>query len=408
MSKRSSRERTIGIIGAGPSGVMTAIISASSDKNNKIVLFDKRDILMTILPTGGKRCNLGYQEFDIKSLAKYYPRGEKFLLSLFSRFSTKDTIEFFNKINVKTYAQDDMRIFPKTNSSKDVREKLIIELKKNKNIEYKREKVIDLKLIEDKNNKTKSKFILTTDRKNQYTFENIVLAAGGKNNLYDKIILLGHKIVPLKPALCSLRIKEENFYKLSGLTLRNIRAKVGKNLITGDLLFSHNKLTGPLIYKISSIFAYKEFPYSIYLNFTEYNIEELKNKILNSKLNNANKNIINIIAEYIPKSLGFVLLEYLNIDSNLKLNEISKKNINLICEKIVNFEVSVIDIVKGDEVVTAGGISLEDVNNKTLESKIIEGLYFVGENLDIDGFTGGFNLQNCWTSGYIVGKALSS
>ena len=205
-----------------------------------------------------------------------------------------------------------------------------------------------------------------------------------------------------------MRIKEENFYKLSGLTLRNIRAKIGKKLITGDLLFSHNKLTGPLIYKISSIFAYKEFPYSIYLNFTEYNIEELKNKILNSKLNNSNKNIINIIAEYIPRSLGFVLLEYLNIDSNLKLNEISKKNINLICEKIVNFEFSVIDSVKGDEVVTAGGISLEDINNKTLESKIIEGLYFVGEILDIDGFTGGFNLQNCWTSGYIVGKALSS
>ncbi len=407
MSKILSRERTIGIIGSGPSGVMTAI-TASSNKNNKIVLFDKRDILMTILPTGGKRCNLGYQEFDIKSLAKYYPRGEKFLLSLFSRFSTKDTIEFFNKINVKTYAQDDRRIFPKTNSSKDVREKLIIELKKNKNIEYKKEKIIDLKLIKDKDNKTKSKFILTTDRKNEYEFDNIVLAAGGKNNLYDNISFLGHKIIPLKPALCSLRIKEENFYKLSGLTLRNIRAKAEKNLITGDLLFSHNKLTGPLIYKISSIFAYKEFPYSIYLNFTEYNIEELKNKILNSKLNNVNKNIINIIAEYIPRSLGFVLLEYLNIDSNLKLNEISKKNINLICEKIVNFEVNVTDSVKGDEVVTAGGISLDEVNNKTLESKIIEGLYFVGENLDIDGFTGGFNLQNCWTSGYIVGKALSS
>lgn len=407
MSKILSRERTIGIIGSGPSGVMTAI-TASSNKNNKIVLFDKRDILMTILPTGGKRCNLGYQEFDIKSLAKYYPRGEKFLLSLFSRFSTKDTIEFFNKINVKTYAQDDRRIFPKTNSSKDVREKLIIELKKNKNIEYKKEKIIDLKLIKDKDNKTKSKFILTTDRKNEYEFDNIVLAAGGKNNLYDNISFLGHKIIPLKPALCSLRIKEENFYKLSGLTLRNIRAKAEKNLITGDLLFSHNKLTGPLIYKISSIFAYKEFPYSIYLNFTEYNIEELKNKILNSKLNNVNKNIINIIAEYIPRSLGFVLLEYLNIDSNLKLNEISKKNINLICEKIVNFEVNVTDSVKGDEVVTAGGISLDEVNNKTLESKIIEGLYFVGENLDIDGFTGGFNLQNCWTSGYIVGKALNS
>ena len=122
----------VGIIGGGPAGIMCAIF-ASQNPENKIFIFDKNIILNTILPTGGGRCNLAYSEFNFKELAKFYPRGEKFLYSVFSRFSTKDTLDFFNKIGVKTYVQDDLRIFPITDCAKDVKTALLKQLEK-KNI----------------------------------------------------------------------------------------------------------------------------------------------------------------------------------------------------------------------------------------------------------------------------------
>ena len=150
----------IAIIGGGPAGV-TAALFAAQNSENLIYIFDKGIILNTLLPTGGGRCNLAFAEYNFKELAKYYPRGEKFLYSIFSRFSTAQTVNFFEKIGIKTYTQDDLRIFPESNSSKEVKTALLKEIEKNKNIKKIFENVIELKKENDIFKLTKIPILLT-------------------------------------------------------------------------------------------------------------------------------------------------------------------------------------------------------------------------------------------------------
>jgi len=391
------------VIGGGPAGIMTSII-ASKNKENEIFVLDKSIILNTILPTGGGRCNLAHAEYNFKELAKFYPRGEKFLFSIFSQFATGETLEFFEEIGIKTYAQDDNRIFPKTNSSKDVKQALLKQTEK-KNIKKIFEKVIDIQ-------KTKENFVIKTD-KNSYTFDKVVIATGGRGNGQDLAKKLGHNIIELKPALSSLITKEKDFGEISGISLKNISADVffeNKKVkkLSGDLLFTHTGLSGPLIYKISSYCAYLNYnqhnPLKIILNLVNQEFKDFDNLLLTSLKSNPQKDLINILCEFIPKNLGLAILKKEKINPQIKSGQLSKINREIISKSLTSLNFNAIGITKGEEIVTAGGIDLKEINSKTMESKLVNGLYFCGEVIDVDGLTGGFNLQNCWSTGFIVGK----
>jgi len=391
------------VIGGGPAGIMTSII-ASKNKENEIFVLDKSIILNTILPTGGGRCNLAHAEYNFKELAKFYPRGEKFLFSIFSQFATGETLEFFEEIGIKTYAQDDNRIFPKTNSSKDVKQALLKQ-KEKKNIKKIFEKVIDIQ-------KTKENFVIKTD-KNSYTFDKVVIATGGRGNGQDLAKKLGHNIIELKPALSSLITKEKDFGEISGISLKNISADVffeNKKVkkLSGDLLFTHTGLSGPLIYKISSYCAYLNYnqhnPLKIILNLVNQEFKDFDNLLLTSLKSNPQKDLINILCEFIPKNLGLAILKKEKINPQIKSGQLSKINREIISKSLTSLNFNAIGITKGEEIVTAGGIDLKEINSKTMESKLVNGLYFCGEVIDVDGLTGGFNLQNCWSTGFIVGK----
>lgn len=393
------------VIGGGPAGIMTSII-ASKNKENEIFVFDKSIILNTILPTGGGRCNLAHAEYNFKELAKFYPRGEKFLFSIFSQFATGETLEFFEEIGIKTYAQDDNRIFPKTNSSKDVKQALLKQTEK-KNIKKIFEKVIDIQ-------KTKENFVIKTD-KNSYTFDKVVIATGGRGNGQDLAKKLGHNIIELKPALSSLITKEKDFGEISGISLKNISADVffeNKKVkkLSGDLLFTHTGLSGPLIYKISSYCAYLNYnqhnPLKIILNLVNQEFKDFDKLLLTSLKSNPQKDLINILSEFIPKNLALAILKKEKINPQIKSGQLSKINREIISKSLTSLNFNAIGITKGEEIVTAGGIDLNEINSKTMESKLINGLYFCGEVIDVDGLTGGFNLQNCWSTGFIVGQNL--
>ena len=393
------------VIGGGPAGIMTSII-ASKNKENEILVFDKSIILNTILPTGGGRCNLAHAEYNFKELAKFYPRGEKFLFSIFSQFATGETLEFFEEIGIKTYAQDDNRIFPKTNSSKDVKQALLKQTEK-KNIKKIFEKVIDIQ-------KTKENFVIKTD-KNSYTFDKVVIATGGRGNGQDLAKKLGHNIIELKPALSSLITKEKDFGEISGISLKNISADVffeNKKVkkLSGDLLFTHTGLSGPLIYKISSYCAYLNYnqhnPLKIILNLVNQEFKDFDKLLLTSLKSNPQKDLINILCEFIPKNLALAILKKAKINPQTKSGQLSKINREIISKSLTSLNFNAIGITKGEEIVTAGGIDLKEINSKTMESKLINGLYFCGEVIDVDGLTGGFNLQNCWSTGFIVGQNL--
>lgn len=386
----------LAIIGAGPAGVMAGINALGAA--DEIIFFDKKLALATILPTGGGRCNLAYAEFDNRELVNFYPRGQKFLLSVFSRFSTGDTITFFEDIGVKTYVQEDLRVFPESNSAKDVRNKLLKKLESPK-VKFFKENVISLKNSNDK-------FFINTE-KSTYTADKVIFAGGIKQN-YELLQNCGIKLIAPKPALCALCVEDVDLYSLCGVSLKGLTAKISgvSVCLNGDILITHNSISGPLAYKISSVQAFSDFPYKINLNFTGQNFEYFDKELIKILDKNSKKSLINIVSEFVPKSFAEFLLKKINVDCFQKANQVNKSDRIAVSLALTNYSLNVISQKIDGEIVTAGGVDLDMINPKTMEYKDISGLYFCGEVLNVDGFTGGFNLQNCWSTGFLAGTAI--
>ncbi len=339
--------KKIAVIGGGPSGVFFAIKILQKNQNVDITIFDKSSLLSTILPTGNGRCNLTYNEFNPLELSKFYPRGEKQLISAFTKYNPYDAIEDFKKLGIETYVQDDNRIFPKSNSSSFVRKKML-ECISNKVTIIKKE------INEIPNN-----------------FDYIILATGLKHgaNLAKS---LGHTIIPIKKALVGLQIKEKEFLILEGVSFN-------------DTIFTKNGVSGPFIYKLSSINAYKSFPYEIKIPLI--NPIELEEKVKE----NPKKLFKNVVSDFLPKSLAKVLIK-----ENKNCANTTKKEIY----SLENLILTATNTDEKGEIVHAGGVDLSEID-KNYKSKKYDNVWIIGELLNIDGFTGGFNLQNCWTSASI-------
>lgn len=387
MVQESTSNKSVAIIGAGPAGC----VCAKFLKNNGFcpIIFDKGKYLRTILPTGGGRCNLAHAEFDFKNLSKNYPRGEKFLYSVFSKFGTEDAIQFFKQLGIETYTQEDNRIFPKSNSSRDVQEKL---LKALKGCKFVSEKVLSIEKLDN------CYKIITN--KSSYAFDVVIVSTGGHGNwdIFNKMDL---NIIPPTQALVGL-VTKENFSEISGVSIKNVKiyGKEFKNSDNGDIIFTHKGISGPLIYKISSIFARKEMPYKLVFQL-------VKDLDLQAELNkNPHKEIKNLLGQFVPKSFAEFVLENLDIEKDTPCHKITGKLRDKIYKKLTTFEVTIISKVPDGEVVTCGGIDLKEINSKTMESKKYPNLYFCGEVLDIDGFCGGFNLQNCWSTAFVVAQSV--
>lgn len=361
----------VAIIGGGPAGCICAYFLQNEFD---VMVFEKNTPLKTILPTGGGRCNLCHAEFDFRELAKNYPRGEKFLYSVFSKFATAETLEFFNNIGVETYVQDNLRVFPKSDSSKDVRSHFLNSLNK---VKFIKENALRIN--------TKGDIYSVVTDMGAYDADFVVVASGGHAS-FDLVKMLGHNIIEPKPALVGLLTKE-NFSKISGVCVQ-------------DVLFTHKGISGPRVYTISSLRAREKFPYELKFDFIEdVNLQEYLN-------NNSHKSIKNLLSEFVPKSFAEFVLEGLKINPDEKCHAIDGKTRDKILDKLHNFEITVVGTFPDGEVVTAGGVDLKEVNSKNMESKLMPHIYFCGEVLDIDGFCGGFNLQNCWSTGYVAAEGI--
>ena len=363
----------VAILGAGASGCVCAyhLLKAGIE----VTLFDKNLPLMTLLPTGGGRCNLAHAEYDYRELARNYPRGEKFLYSVFSRFSTSDTIKMFDEMGIETYIQDDGRIFPKSNSAMAV-QKIILNKLREMGANFIQCKVNDISELINK-------------------YHSVVIAIGGHSGC-EILKPFNIKIITQKPSLVGLNTKE-NFKELSGTVIKNATI----DNFSGDMIFTHFGISGPLIYTISSINAFKNFPYQILVNLVSTPID--LQKILNS---NPHKEIKNILAEFLPLKIARYILS--DIDETTKAHMINAKTRDFILNKIHNFEIFITGPNKGEETVTAGGVDLNEVNPKTMELKKIPNLYCIGEILNIDGLCGGFNLQNAWSTAYVCAQGIIS
>ena len=360
LSRGRNKLFKIAVVGAGPSGIYSALnILTLFEKLNyndfSLTILDKAQVRRTLLPTGNGRCNLTNSINDIKEFASNYPRGEKFLYSVFSRYFTFETLKFFSKMGINTYSQPDNRVFPKSNSSKDVRDKMLSYLKSFKNVNLVNKNISDIKSLND--------------------FDRIVISTGSKSG--DEFLkTTKHNIIPFRKSCCALNIENPIYPK--GVSVKSL---------DGDFIFTDKGISGPLAFKISSLNSRLPFPYEIKISL--FNVEDLKKQItLNPK-----KSIGNIVSGFIPRSLAHVIVD----DFNKKASEISSK-------KLKEYSVLNLKIISSDstgEIVNSGGVDLKELD-KNFKSKLVKNLWFCGEVVDIDGFCGGFNLQNCWSSGYIV------
>lgn len=386
------------IIGGGPAG-MIAAISASS-LGAKIILIEKNKKLGNkLILTGGGRCNLTCIEKNNKDFCSKFGKNGDFLLSAFSVFNFEKTIEFFDELKLKKEVN---KIYPESEKSKDVLSFLLSLLKKNK------VKIItSSKVLEIEREESKIKSILLEDGK-KIEGKNYIICTGGKSysvtgSTGDAFNWnLGHVVTELKPALTPVEIKEKWAKSLQGIVLKNISISIDKKKHYGDLLFTHFGLSGSLILNLSKDIKNKDI---IILDiFPQKNMEELDEYFKKIFERKKNKFVSTFLSDFLPEKMVPFILNFSSIPKSRKINNLSKEERKRMIRVLKNIEFNVAGLLGFDKaMITSGGISLKDVDSKTMKSKIINNLYFAGEVLDIDGPSGGYNLQVCWTTGFVAG-----
>lgn len=342
---------------------------------------------------------------------KYYGENTKSLHNIFSRFSYSDTKEFFEELGVGLKTEEDGRVFPATDQASTILDALLSEISRRKVNTITSESVIGLA-------SSKAGWKVTTDN-NTYWSKSVILATGGKSypqlgstgDGYDIAMQLGHSIIEPWPALVPLELAGNWFKELQGVKA-NVKLTLmvkGKTLArqTGELIFTHFGISGPVVLDLSRLIIdyLHKLDCTVSVNFLpDYNSIELNQLLKNRWQTQPRKTLVNSLSEILPKKLCNVLLKELAINSNTKVNQITKEETELLAERLSNWQLAIKKPRSfAESMVTAGGVSLDEVNTKTMESLKVKGLYLAGEILDIDGISGGYNLQFAWSTGYLAG-----
>ena len=429
------------VIGGGPAGMVAAI--ASAENGNNVILLEKKERLgRKLLITGKGRCNIT-SSLPIEEFIQNIPGNGQFLYSAFRNYTNNDIINFLNEEGLEVKEERGNRIFPVTDKSLDVLKCFTKKLKElNVKIEYNME-VTEI-IPRDENGKLKVKTVENKENNggnihNRYKNKNnikifeadkVILATGGKSypltgstgDGYELVRKLGHTVTKISPSLVPLEAFEQNMCKdLQGLSLRNVNIELKNrenNKIIyqdfGEMLFTHFGVSGPTIlsgsahlvrYKnIDELLKNKRIVLSIDFK-PALSEEKLDERILRDFAEFKNKQFKNSLDKLLPQKLIPVIIEKSGINPNKKVNEINKKERYRLVNLLKNFEV----IIKGfrpidEAIVTSGGINIKEINPKTMESKLVDGLYFAGEIIDVDAYTGGFNLQIAYSTGYTAGN----
>lgn len=397
----------ITVIGGGAAGFFAAISAKSHFPNAHVCILEKTSkFLGKVKISGGGRCNVTNATFNSRLLAENYPRGEKFLRKAFEIFNAQDTVAWFESRGVALKTYPDNCIFPLSNDSQSIIDCFLREAN-NLGIDLQTNHAVE------RIQKTEKGFVIDTNQGSQEA-DRVIITVGGqpKATWFEAIESFGHHIVPPVPSLFTFNMPKEPIKALMGLVVEKSRVRIeGQKLMgIGPLLITHWGMSGPAILQLSAwgarILAEKQYTCSILVNWLDDIKEEaLRASFLtNQKLHGA-KMLQNHNPFPIPNRLWFYLLEKNEIKLDTRWIDLVGKNANKLINTLINdrYEVQGKTTFK-EEFVTAGGIDLSEIDVNTMQSKLIPGLYFAGEVLDIDGITGGFNFQAAWTTGYISGK----
>lgn len=401
-------KRKVVVAGGGAAGFFAAITCAQANKDTEVIILEKTNKLLSkVAVSGGGRCNVTHSCFDLKQLSMSYPRGEKQLKSAFSRFMTTDTIKWFEERGVKLKTEEDGRMFPTTDNSETIIKCLLKEAKKLK-IEIKEQTEIKQVI-----SRFHGGFDLKLGTGEKMECDKLIIACGGSPKVegMNWIKELGHQIIEPVPSLFTFNIQDEELAQLQGISVNPAKVKIldTKLEFSGPVLITHWGLSGPAVLKLSSygarILADKDYDFQVQVNWMNEKKEEVARlELMNLKAANPSKQINVLFPFVLPKRLLHYLFEKTGINDKMKWGEISKEDVN----RFVNNLLYDTYHVKGktpfkEEFVTCGGVGLDDVDFKTMQSKRCKDIYFAGEILDIDGITGGFNFQAAWTTGYLAG-----
>jgi len=403
------------IVGGGPAGMMASIQAAK--KGLSVLILEKNKSLgLKLLASGGTRCNITNKQFDTKGMVKMYGQNGRFLFSAFNAFSTDDLIEFFESRGLKLKRENNGRIFPMSNKSKDVLKVLLDEIKKYKNIKILKEspvkKIVQKDFVIERvelSNGTlfeAKKFLLTTGGKSYPE-------TGSSGDAYKWIEKIGHKLIEPKPALCPIIFKENYVKDLEGLSINDshiLLFKDNKKISSsyGDFIFTSNGISGPAAMNLSTKIS-KNLLSKLFIKIdlkNEQSEKELDLEIqhlLNRWGGKMLKNVLNII---LPARIVSFLLKKNKIPESIKASEIKKGERKKIVQDIKALTFMISSLAGFEKaIVTSGGVDLSGIDPKTMQSKIVKNLFFAGEIIDIDGPSGGYNLQVAWSTGYLSGKS---
>lgn len=398
------------VIGGGAAGYFTAISAAEINSSAKIHILEAgKKILRKVKISGGGRCNLTHHCFDPTELSLRYPRGPRELRGAFHTWQPRDTIEWFEKRGVKTKAEDDGRIFPKTNHSQTIID-CLTDTAHKAGIQTFREFRIE------KIEKVHHKWKLYLAGGKVLFADQVCLALGSlqSSGLEQSLGELGYKIHPSIPSLFAFNLKQHPLQELAGVSVQNVSVLThpkGKKQ-NGPILITHRGLSGPAVLRASAWdaenLATLDYHFETKINW----LGQMKPEDLNHHLNNFRKKtptqrtVQNPFPE-LPKRLWNKLLNIIGISPGTTWAHLSKPHTRDLIQNLTSFRVKVDGkTTNKDEFVTCGGICLKQVDFKTMESKLHKGLFFAGECLNLDGITGGFNFQAAWTTGRIAGQSM--
>ena len=412
------------VIGGGPAGMMAAI-TAKENKNDVLIIEKNNQLGKKLLITGKGRCNIT-SSLEMEDFIKNTPGNGMFLYSAYQQYTNKDIIHFLKQQGLEVKEERGNRIFPVTDKSVDVL-KCFTKKIKELDIEIKyNTRVVEIltEMIDGKNT-----VIGVRTEKETIKANKVILATGGKSypltgstgDGYQLVEKLGHSITSIKPSLVPLEAYEKAECKeLQGLSLRNVEIKLidiekNKQIYEdfGEMIFTHFGVSGPTIlsssahlvrYKnIDSLFHEKKIILKIDLK-PALDEKKLNERILRDFAEVKNKQFKNSLDKLLPQKLIPVIITKSKINPNKKVNEITKKEREQLIKEIKEFEITIKGFRPIEEaIITSGGINIKEINPKTMESKKVKGLYLAGEIIDVDSYTGGFNLQIAYSTGYVAG-----
>lgn len=398
------------VIGGGAAGLFAAIVCAEQNPHRRIILLEKTSTLLAkVRISGGGRCNVTNACFDPAMLVQHYPRGGAALRGPFTRFQPRDTLAWFARHDVPLKTEADGRVFPTTDRSTTIVE-CLIGAAQRAGVEIRTS--VTLEAIERAD---RAGFVVQTRAGEPLPADRLLIATGSNRHGYAWAAALGHTIEPPVPSLFTFAINDPRLEGLAGISVQNARVQIDGTRLQqrGPILITHWGLSGPAILKLSAwgarVLHDRHYQAGVRINWLpSWNDDQLRQRLLAIKTEHARQTIAATSPLGLPLHLWQRLIGAAGLAEELHWTELSNRHIAALVEQLLHGVYPLHGKGKfKEEFVTCGGVNLDEVNFKTMESRKCPGLYFAGEILDIDGVTGGFNFQAAWTTSWLAGQALA-